>query len=420
LKCELILGDTWHETVDSQELSRALAFPNFYERIKRTVDLYAKAVETLAGREPHPSMVLCCLPQDVIDYCTVRATRGGEVRRVRLAAAEREAMKAARRGQQFLFREFAPTLELEDAEPGHRNLRRGVKAKCMQFGIPTQIVWPATLDLSDPGVSPTVRHVQDPATRAWNLMTGLYHKGGGVPWRLAQTRSGVCFVGVSFYKETWDTSQRIRTAMAQLFTAAGDGYVLRGNSFEWDESRPTRTPHLDRLSARDLMRDVLALYERQSRGSLPNRVVVHKTSRYWDEELAGFREGCQRVPHTDFVALGQRDIQLYRPGDYPAIRGTYVKFSETELLLYTTGYIPFLCTYPGARVPQPLGIIEHIGDSPWNVVLDEILALTKINWNSADFCCARPITVHFSRRVGDILAELPPGFSLRPEYRFYM
>ena len=155
-------------------------------------------------------------------------------------------------------------------------------------------------------------------------------------------------------------------------------------------------------------------------GSLPSRLVLHKSSRFWEEELAGFAEASQSVPQHDFVAFGSHDIQFYRTGDYPALRGTYVRFSEEELLLYTSGYVPYLRTYPGARVPRPIEVVQHFGDSSWDVVLREILALTKMNWNTADFSCAEPITLAFSRRVGHVLAEVPPGQKVRPEYRFYM
>ena len=168
------------------------------------------------------------------------------------------------------------------------------------------------------------------------------------------------------------------------------------------------------------MRDVLALYQKQNINSLPKRVVVHKTSRFWDEELAGFEEACAIVPRKDFIALGTQGIQFYRFGNFPALRGSWVKFSDTELLLYTVGYIPYLRTYPGPRVPRPLAILEHFGDSPWDVVLQEIMALTKLNWNTADFACSMPITIAFSKKVGQILAELPTGLPLKHEYRFYM
>ena len=178
--------------------------------------------------------------------------------------------------------------------------------------------------------------------------------------------------------------------------------------------------HLTKELAASLLRDVIEMYKRQNRERLPGRLVVHKSSRFTDEELVGFEDACQLVPRKDFVALGGRGLQFYRTGDYPALRGTYIKFSESDLLIYTSGYVPFLRTYPGANVPQPLEVLQYYGDSPWDTVLREVLALTKMNWNTADFACRDPITLAFSRRVGQILAEVPPDAKIRREYRFYM
>ena len=417
-QCEVVFGDTWRESVRSADLQDALDLVDFYERVRAVVQLYLRGIEVLAQRDPQPDVVLCCLPQAVVDYCTVRITKAGAVKRAKTSRAERWAAHAVRTGQ-LLLPGMHPALGVEDDESGHQNLRRGLKAEAMQFGIPTQLVWPRTLRLAA-SATPGEQALQDVATRAWNLTTALYHKAGGCPWRLAQAEPGVCFVGVSFFREISELNPRVRTSMAQAFTSAGDGYVLRGTSFEWDEESNGRSPHLDQKSAAALMQDVLDLYRRQNRGSLPTRIVVHKTSRYWDEELAGFEDACRSVPRRDFISLGSRRIQFYRTGEYPPLRGTYVKFSDTDLLLYTMGYVPYLRTYPGPRVPQPIEVLEHYGDSPWDVILQEILALTKMNWNTADFACGEPITIAFSHRVGQILAELPPDLPMRPEYRFYM
>jgi len=418
--CELIFGDTWREIIKETDFRAALSPANFYERVKRVVQIYIKRIEVLSQRDPNPNVIICCIPQEVIDYCTVHRTRAGEVKRIKKSKIERRAEKDVLRGQKFLFPEMDPTLGIEGEEDTHQNLRRGLKAEAMQFGIPTQLVWPRTLYLSDKPVKPGERSSEDVATRAWNLTTALYHKAGGSPWRLAEIDPGICFVGISFYRELSEANPRMRTSMAQTFTASGDGYVLRGNSFEWPDSEHAKSPHLDRKSGAAIMCDVLELYRSHHRGSLPNRVVVHKSSRYWEEELAGFRDACKYLPQKDFIALGNRKIQFYRFGDYPPVRGTYIKFSEKDLLLYTVGYVPFLRTYPGARVPQPLEIVEHHGDTPWNVILQEILALTKMNWNTTYFACSEPITLAFSHKVGLILAELPPNLPIRSEYRFYM
>ena len=409
-ECDFLYGDAWRESIRDNEIRLAVGKPNFEERVRDVIHLYVRAVEVLAARDPKPDVILCCIAQDVVDTCVVRR--------------EKSAPKSTRRPSRFrrvtnqleLFREGG--LGTEEEEWGHQNLRRGLKAEAMQFGIPTQIVWPRTLRLVNSSEVGSQR-TQDVATRAWNFTTALYHKAGGSPWRLAELEPGVCFVGISFYKEISAEAPGMRTSMAQAFTAAGDGYVLRGNTFQWDESHG-KSPHLTKELAANLLRDVIDLYQRQNRGNLPSRIVVHKSSRFWDEELEGLEEASSLVPRKDFVALGYRGLQFYRTGDYPALRGTYVKFSETDLLLYTTGYVPFLRTYPGARVPQPLEILEHRGDSAWDVVLKEILALTKMNWNTADFACAEPITIAFSRRVGQILAEVSPQSKIQPAYRFYM
>ena len=423
-QCELATADTWHETIKQDDLDRALSSASFAERVKKTVRLYDRCIEVLAQRDPRPDITLCCIPQDVIDLCTVRVKGPGEVKQIKISKAERimkqRAEEASKRGQFFLFPELDPLLGVESDEWGYHNLRRGLKAEAMQFGIPTQLVWPGTLQLGGTPPAMRGRRVQDPATRAWNFTVALYHKAGGLPWRLAQVEPGVCYVGISFYRETAGGNPRMRTSMAQAFTSAGDGYVLRGNPFEWDETMQGKSPHLDQKSAMVLLQNVITLYRRQNRSSMPIRVVVHKTSKYTDEERRGFSDACQYVPRKDFVALSGRGIQFFRTGDYPPLRGTYVKFSDTNLLLYTDGYMPFLRTYPGPRVPQPLEILEHHGDSPWNVVLQDILSLTKMNWNTADFACSYPITLAFSQKVSQMLADLPPEVQPRSEYRFYM
>jgi hypothetical protein len=404
--CDLVLSSQWCETIKDAELNRALAQGIFEHRVTSVLELYLAALETLSQREPLPNVVLILLPQDVVDKCG--AMKPGErpsavqpVVRVRPASPQ----LALPFGQD----------EEEDTAVTHRNFRRGLKARAMRYGIPTQIVWPRTIG----GLTNRRGKSQDPATRAWNLATALYHKAGGVPWRLHNVDPGVCFVGVSFYRESAAAGALLRTSMAQTFTASG-GYVLRGNTFDWDEAAEGKSPHLDHASAQSLIREVLDLYKRQNKNSLPSGLVVHKRSRFWPDELDGFQDGAAQVPQTDFVAMGERGIRFFRPGDYPPLRGTYVKFSDANFILYATGYIPFLESYPGARIPQPLEIVEHFGDSPWTTVLHELLGLTKLNWNSADFAARSPITLAFSHRVGEILAELPDNAPIRHEYRFYM
>jgi hypothetical protein len=131
-----------------------------------------------------------------------------------------------------------------------------------------------------------IRQLQDEATRAWNLHMALYYKAGGTPWRLIREAAdyAACYVGVSFYK-TSDDDALLMTSMAQVFNERGDGVIVRGG--QACVSKSDRRPHLDRDGARSLLQAALVSYRREHRTS-PARIVVHKTSGYNADELAGF------------------------------------------------------------------------------------------------------------------------------------
>jgi hypothetical protein len=89
--------------------------------------------------------------------------------------------------------------------------------------------------------------------------------------------------------------------------------------------------------------------------------------------------------------------------------------------VYSREYIPYFGTYPGAYVPNPLEVLEHFGDASDLDIAREILAHTKLNWNSADFSSGFPITLEFAECVAEILSELDDD-RIRPneKYRYYM
>jgi len=50
----------------------------------------------------------------------------------------------------------------------------------------------------------------------------------------------------------------------------------------------------------------------------------------------------------------------------------------------------------------------------------EILALTKMNWNTTEGISRYPVTLSFAKKVGQLMTELPENFAPNPSYRFYM
>lgn len=113
-------------------------------------------------------------------------------------------------------------------------------------------------------------------------------------------------------------------------------------------------------------------------------------------------------------------MRMFRNGQYPPLRGTFLDLDKTHSLLYTRGSIDFYQMYPGMYVPRSLEIINAESDRPAKVLAREILALTKMNWNNTQFDAAFPITVKAARQVGAILRYLDTQSAIQQRYAFYM
>jgi hypothetical protein len=102
------------------------------------------------------------------------------------------------------------------------------------------------------------------------------------------------------------------------------------------------------------------------------------------------------------------------------LRGTLLTLDDDQHVLYTHGSVPYYRTYPGLYVPRPLGIRPCLIERSITEVAEEILALTKLNWNRARMEARWPITLLTARRVGEILRHLPEAATAAPEYSKYM
>ncbi len=296
----------------------------------------------------------------------------------------------------------------------HRDLRRAFKAMAMIYQKPTQILRDSTT-----GLSGSKRDLDHPSVVAWNLFTGLYFKIDGLPWGPVGLPPGTCFIGISFFRPLGESST-LRTSVVQAFDENGEGLVLRGHRFHWDERQQGRSPHLTADMAECLVSMVMDRYQAEQK-QLPKRVVIHKTSRFEPQERVGF-EGAlsKRGCYYDLVSLTPTSSsRLLRAGQYPPLRGTLFTVGALGYL-YSTGYLPALGKYPHGHVPSPLQIADHVGDTAKADLLREVMVLTKMNWNSANMGGLLPITLRFSRLVGDVLREVPADREPQPKYKYYM
>ena len=314
-----------------------------------------------------------------------------------------------------------PMSDDDEDDDANLNFRDYLKARMLSLKVPTQIVWPHLWD--DNAKIPrklktTLRQSQDPATRAWNLLNALFYKAGRVPWRLPRSEGEykTSYLGIGFYKDL--SGQRLLTSTAQMFDERGRGLILRGARAQTDKG--DRHPYLERNDAYDLVLKSIKAY-RAHHGHAPARLVVLKTSRFETGEADGIGQAAEEMQITirDLVWVSEASpVSVFREGNYPPLRGSFVQLGR-DGLLYTRGSVPYYRTYPGLRTPNPLFLRPHNNDTPLATIAEEVLALTKMNWNSTQFDQASPIPIKAARQVGKVLKHVSFAEGDQSDYRFY-
>ena len=399
-RTSLVLDRQWTVEINNNRLEAALG-KDPKSRFDEVLDLYADGVEKLADNTNiRPDIVICCLPDSVVQTCW--SISKSLTSRQRHLIKKRQA--AREQGQLFLW-------DIEETETDllNRNFRRALKARTMKFRMPIQIGTDNLFEDQDTN--------QDPATRAWNMSVGLYYKGGGIPWRFKADGPETCFVGISFHHLRTPSKHLVYSSLAQAFSSRGEGFALRGEAIPWDGNQ-RRNVHLTAEQSVKLADQILQEY-RDGIGGNPQRVVLHKTSRFDDLEREGFRHGFRDIPIVELINIMPTQFRLLTYGTYPPRRGTFCTVNKTATYLYTTGYMPEWRTYPGPHIPAPVKLVSD-DDVDMHQVASDILGLARMNWNTASMSSAHPVTLFFSRRVGGIMAEVGPDREPHPSFRYYM
>lgn len=311
----------------------------------------------------------------------------------------------------------------EDADLSSLDFHNLLKARALHLNRPIQIVLPGTYDekkrLKQKTRPDREKRPQDEATRAWNFHTAMYYKAGGTPWRLVRDPGQLttCFIGVSFF-ETLDKASLL-TSVAQVFNERGEGVIVRGDAAVI--SKEDRQPHLREEDAHKLLTDALTRY-RDEHKTLPARVVVHRSSACNAAEINGFTQAARAkdIEYLDIVSIAPSYIRLFRTGSYPPLRGTLLSLDSQTHILYTKGSVDFFETYPGMYIPRPKLFRCDATEQTPRFLAQEILGLTKMNWNNTQFDGADPITIRASRQVSSILKYVAEDGYVAPFYRFYM
>jgi hypothetical protein len=274
------------------------------------------------------------------------------------------------------------------------------------------------------------------ASTAWRLTIALYVKSGGVPWKLAGSVPGTAYVGLSYaLRRATSHAARFVTCCSQVFDDDGGGL-----EFIAYDTRPLRVdgknPFLSREEMRRVMARTLTLYSHQHLGKGPDRIVVHKSTRFTPEEVDGCFDALTAVPEVELLQV-QDDTSWFgvkmdgpaRPRvppvatRYPVDRGTIMPFDGSEALLWTSGNAAEVTggrNYfkEGRGIPHPLLLRRFTGSASWDETARPVLALTKMNWNNDGLYDRLPTTMGYAKVLAetmkriDILSDRPYPFRL--------
>ena len=267
----------------------------------------------------------------------------------------------------------------------------------------------------------------------WGLSTSLYAKATGVLWHPEAIQDDTAYIGISY---AFSEEKRICIGCSQLFDSTGTGIrmVLRkiNNPILLGKSNP----YLREDDARTMMTELREQYYHSAPVNTLKRVVIHKTTPFIREEIAGIMQAFNGI-EVELVQIQDycpwRGIRFGAdPGPkaygFAVKRGLAVKLDRDSFLLWTHGCVihPELSgTYnyfKGSRgIPAPLLVRRFAGNASGDTLAKEILMLTKMNWNSGDSLYKTlPVTLDFAKVLARMSKQEEAIFDKAYDFRFFM
>jgi hypothetical protein len=298
-----------------------------------------------------------------------------------------------------------------------------VKAFCVQRGIATQFLQEDTL-------ADTYQ-----CRVWWWLSLALYVKGMRTPWVLKTLAEDTAFVGLGFsVNQMAEKGKHVTLGCSHIYNSKGEGLQYRLTKID-NPIFYGKNPYMSKDDARRTGETIRQLFF-DARLKLPERVVLHKRTHFTTEEKEGLAEGLSGVKSIDMLEI-QIDSALryvasipkangtFDDDNYPVRRGTAMKLDDFTALVWvhgaTTALNPRLKYFQGKRrIPAPLTVKRHAGGTDLEPLMEEILGLSKMNWNTFDLYTKLPATLHSSNEIAKIGSLLQRFSASSYDYRLFM
>ena len=275
----------------------------------------------------------------------------------------------------------------------------------------------------------------DQAKIRWWLSLGLYVKSNGIPWKVKTDSNETAFVGLSYaIKHT--ANNKVVLGSSQIFDGNGNGLKFLLQPIE----KPVyygKNPFMSKDDAFRLVSNIRNTYHRIDPVIGLRKIVLHKTTRFTQEEIEGISNALLGIDNIELLQIQHftnwRAINLkfnnqkgkYGFNDYPIERGTIIQLDKYCFLLWTHGLVVHRefsrNFYQGKRsIPVPLLIKRFKGTAPIEVIANDILKLTKMNWNGAELYKTLPVTIDFSKRLSVMGKQLEDLGNKAYDFRYFI
>ncbi len=272
--------------IDPEQLRSKVNLTDAHQRVFDTVELFsAPIIRWVKEEDAKAALWFVVVPEEVWKLCRPRSTISkAEGIQPDVALSHAKAIELL--GEPDLF-DDANTAAGKHLFENH--FHNQLKAKLLGCEAITQLVRQTTIApleyLTSKGERS--RKMQDDATVAWNLTTGIYYKAGAKPWTLADIRDGVCYIGLVFKRTNNPIDAKEACCGAQMFLATGEGIVFKGAVGAWASDKFGEY-HLSAEKAEDIVRRCIEAY-RTRHNAPPKELFIHGRTRFNRDEIAGFR-----------------------------------------------------------------------------------------------------------------------------------